>query len=141
MISVISINYNNAAGLKRTIESVIHQTSADYEYIIIDGGSNDDSVAVIEQYASQIDYWVSEPDSGIYNAMNKGVSKANGEYCIFMNSGDSFADDNVLIDVLKIGLKTDVVTGGVVFGPNNTFYGPKNVTLKHFFTKSLAHQT
>lgn len=140
MISVITINFNNAVGLKRTIESVIHQTSSDYEYIIIDGESTDGSVSVIKQYSSKIHCWVSESDSGIYNAMNKGVNKANGDYCIFMNSGDCFTDDKVLEDVLKIGLKSDVVTGGVVFGLNNTFYGPKTVTLKHFFTKSLAHQ-
>lgn len=139
-ISIITINFNNASGLKCTIESVIHQTSSDYEYIVIDGGSTDGSVDVIKQYESKIHYWVSEPDNGIYNAMNKGVCKANGDYCIFMNSGDCFADDRVLEDVLKIGLKTDVVTGGVVFGPDNAFYGPKSVTLKHFFTKSLAHQ-
>jgi len=139
-LSIITINFNNASGLKCTFESVIHQTSSDYEYIVIDGGSSDGSVDVIKQYESKIHYWVSEPDNGIYNAMNKGVSKANSDYCIFMNSGDCFADDRVLEDVLKIGLTTDVVTGGVVFGPDNTFYGPKRVTLKHFFTKSLAHQ-
>ena len=139
-ISVITINYNNAGGLKRTIDSVINQTSKDLDYIIIDGGSDDDSVKVIKRYEDKIDYWVSEPDKGIYNAMNKGLKVAYGDYCIFMNSGDCFVDDKVIEDVLNIGLKTDIVTGGIVFGPNNTFYAPRSVTLKHFFNKSLAHQ-
>ena len=140
LISVITINYNNVHGLERTIESVLKQTSKDLEYIIIDGGSTDGSVDIIKHHADRINYWVSEPDRGIYNAMNKGVSKATGEYCVFMNSGDCFADEAVIEDVLKIGLKTDIVTGGIVFGSNNTFYGPKSVTLRHFFRKSLAHQ-
>lgn len=139
-ISIVTINYNNSEGLRRTIKSVLKQTSKDMEYIIIDGGSTDGSVDVIKKYAGRIDYWVSEKDSGIYNAMNKGVTKASGEYCIFMNSGDCFADEKVIEDVLRIGLKTDIVTGGIVFGPGNTFYGPKSVTLRHFFKKSLAHQ-
>lgn len=139
-LSVITINYNNRDGLEKTIKSVINQTSKDMEYIIIDGSSTDGSIDVIKRYNDQINYWVSEPDKGIYNAMNKGVNKASGDYCIFMNSGDCFADEVVVEDVLKIGLKTDIVTGGIVFGPNNTFYGPKSVTLRHFFKKSLAHQ-
>lgn len=139
-ITVITINYNNVEGLKLTIESVLNQTSKEIEYIIIDGGSTDGSVDIVKKYADRIDYWISEKDNGIYNAMNKGVSKATGDYCIFMNSGDCFADEKVIEDVLKIGLKTDIVTGGIVFGPDNTYYGPKSVTLKHFFKKSLAHQ-
>lgn len=85
--SIITINYNNADGLRRTIESVVNQTYKDIEYIIIDGGSTDGSVDVIKEYGSQIDYWVSEPDKGIYNAMNKGILQAHGEYLNFMNSG------------------------------------------------------
>lgn len=139
-ISVITINYNNTEGLKCTIKSVLNQTSKEIEYIIIDGGSTDGSVDIIQKYADRIDYWISEKDNGIYNAMNKGVSKATGDYCIFMNSGDCFADEKVIEDVLNIGLKTDIVTGGIEFGSNNTFYGPKSVTLRHFFKKSLAHQ-
>ena len=87
-LSVITINFNNRDGLRKTIESVVNQTYNDFEYIIIDGGSTDGSVDVIKEYADRIDYWVSEPDKGIYNAMNKGIDVAKGEYCIFMNSGD-----------------------------------------------------
>lgn len=73
-LSVITINYNNCDGLRKTIESVVNQTCRDFEYIIIDGGSTDGSVDVIKQYADKINYWVSEPDKGIYHAMNKGIS-------------------------------------------------------------------
>ena len=97
--SIITINYNNCEGLRRTIESVVNQTCHDFEYIIIDGGSTDGSVDVIKQYADQIDYWVSEPDKGIYNAMNKGVAVAKGEYCLFLNSGDSLHNNSALAKV------------------------------------------
>ena len=88
--SIITINYNNVEGLRNTIKSVVNQTYTDYEFIIIDGGSTDGSVEVIKEYANIITYWVSEPDKGIYNAMNKGIEVANGEYLNFMNSGDCF---------------------------------------------------
>lgn len=87
-LSIITINLNNAEGLEKTISSVINQTYRDFEYIVIDGGSTDGSVDVIKKYADTLTYWVSEPDTGIYNAMNKGIRKASGEYCQFLNSGD-----------------------------------------------------
>ena len=74
--SIITINYNNKEGLRKTIESVVGQSFRDFEYIIIDGGSTDGSVEVIKEYAGKVDYWVSESDKGIYHAMNKGVLQA-----------------------------------------------------------------
>ena len=85
-LSIITINYNNCDGLRKTIESVIAQTTRDFEYIVIDGGSTDGSVDVIKEYADYIDYWVSEPDKGIYNAMNKGTRAAHGDFLLFLNS-------------------------------------------------------
>ena len=85
LYSIITINFNNCDGLRRTIESVVNQTNADYEYIVIDGGSTDRSVDVIQKYSDRISYWVSEKDDGIYNAMNKGVRHAHGDYLVFMN--------------------------------------------------------
>ena len=82
--SIITINYNNKEGLRKTIESVVGQSFRDFEYIIIDGGSTDGSIEVIKEYAGKVDYWVSEPDKGIYHAMNKGVLQAHGEYLNFM---------------------------------------------------------
>lgn len=95
-ISIITINYNNKKGLEKTIQSVVCQTQIDYEFIVIDGGSTDGSKELIESYSKKIDYWVSESDAGVYNAMNKGIKTATGDFVVFMNSGDSFYDANVL---------------------------------------------
>ena len=84
--SIITVNLNNARGLEDTIQSVVKQTCHDYEFLIIDGGSSDNSTSLIEHNKSKIDYWVSEPDNGIFNAMNKGITASKGEYLIFMNS-------------------------------------------------------
>jgi glycosyltransferase involved in cell wall biosynthesis len=100
-LSIITINYNNLEGLQRTVESVVNQTWQDFEYIVIDGDSTDGSKEIIEQYQDKIDYWVSEPDKGIYNAMNKGIRAAKGEYLQFLNSGDCLIDDNILKKVFK----------------------------------------
>jgi glycosyltransferase involved in cell wall biosynthesis len=94
-LSVITINYNNSVGLKKTIESVVGQTFRDFEYIVIDGGSTDGSAEVILEYQDKIAYWISEPDRGIYHAMNKGILQAKGEYCQFLNSGDSLIAEDV----------------------------------------------
>ena len=144
ILSIITVNLNNASGLQKTIESVISQTFIDYEYIIIDGGSTDGSVEVIKQYENKISYWVSEPDKGIYNAMNKGIRKAKGEYIIFMNSGDCFASD-VLIKVYN-QLTSDIVCGNATLTLNNgkkwVFDSPKSndLSLYRFFYSSLPHQ-
>lgn len=88
-LSIITINFNNCVGLERTIKSVVEQKKDEnFEYIIIDGGSTDNSLDVIKEYQQYIDYWVSEPDKGIYNAMNKGTIMAHGDYCLYLNSGD-----------------------------------------------------
>ena len=100
--SIITINYNNRDGLEMTINSVLEQTYKDFEYIIIDGGSTDGSLEVIKKHAAQIDYWVSEPDNGIYNAMNKGIRKATGDYLNFMNSGDTYHTSSVLGDIANL---------------------------------------
>ena len=85
--SIITVNYNNRDGLRATIESVVNQTYRDYEFIVIDGGSTDGSTDVLKEFDDKITYWVSEPDKGIYNGMNKGIAKATGDYLNFMNSG------------------------------------------------------
>ncbi len=95
-ITIITINYNNLEGLKRTVESVVNQTWQEFEYIIIDGGSTDGSAEYIESQSDHFDYWVSEKDSGIYNAMNKGIKVATGEYLLFLNSGDELYSKTVL---------------------------------------------
>lgn len=139
-ISIITINYNHAEGLRKTTESVVTQSSHDYEYIVIDGGSTDGSVDVIQENADKIDYWVSEPDGGIYPAMNKGIRVARGEYCIFMNSGDEFYSKDVIENVVKQGLGEDIVCGDICFGENNISPNPDKVTMRTFYKSTLYHQ-
>ena len=103
-LSIITINYNNAEGLKKTLASVAEQTYRDIEHVIIDGGSTDGSVDVIKEYVAKVDrqesrdkrvIWASEKDSGIYNAMNKGIQKTTGSYIEVLNSGDLLAAPDV----------------------------------------------
>ena len=102
-LSIISINRNNAAGLDKTMCSVATQTFKDFEYIVVDGASTDDSVDVIKKFESEFAHlkWVSEPDSGIYNAMNKGMRMATGEYFQILNSADCLASDDVIERMLS----------------------------------------
>ena len=85
-LSIITINYNNLEGLKKTFESVFMQTYQDFEYIVIDGGSTDGSKEYIAENTDKINHWVSEPDKGVYHAMNKGIVKASGEYLLFIKT-------------------------------------------------------
>ena len=112
LISVVTVSYNAISTIEQTILSVISQTYPDIEYIIIDGGSTDGTVDIIKKYADRIAYWVSEPDKGIYDAMNKGIDKATGEWINFMNCGDGFVADHTLYDVFKYSYDdSDVIFG------------------------------
>jgi glycosyltransferase involved in cell wall biosynthesis len=137
-LSIITVNLNNAEGLRKTIESVVSQTFTNYEYIIIDGGSTDGSVEIIKLYADTITYWVSEPDKGIYNAMNKGIMVAKGEYCQFLNSGDWLVNENVLKEVFADFPDVDIVYGDLETEKGITKY-PEKLTLANFFYGSLPH--
>ena len=111
MISIVTINLNNKDGLQKTIESVINQTAFnEIEYIIIDGGSTDGSVEIIKQYKDYLDYWCSEPDDGIYYAMNKAIEHCHGEYSLFLNSGDYLCENNVIEKAIP-QLDKDIVYG------------------------------
>lgn len=110
-LTIVTINYNNQDGLRRTLESVAVQNSKDFEYIVIDGGSTDNSINLLEEYDNAISQYISEPDSGIYNAMNKGVRLAHGEYVLFVNSGDSLNNPNVVDSFNKCNIKADIITG------------------------------
>lgn len=145
-MSIVTVNLNNKDGFKKTIDSIVSQTFRDFEWIVIDGGSTDGSKELIERYAEHISYWVSEPDKGIYNAMNKGIKVANGEYINFMNSGDCFANENVLeklfesphtADVIYGYMTRDTVDGELVNAP----LMKKNLTWMDFFYDGLPHQS
>lgn len=123
-LSIITINYNNAAGLKKTLDSVAAQTCIDFEHIIVDGASSDGSVEIIREYeqflvsnlsplASNLK-WISEQDTGIYNAMNKGVRMAKGEYTLMLNSGDYLVDEHVIKKVLPLLNGTDIIQGNTI---------------------------
>ena len=141
--SVVTINYNNCAGLRSTMESVVSQTCTDYEYIVIDGGSADGSQEVIREYEDKLGYWVSEKDRGIYHAMNKGVARAHGDYCIFMNSGDCFYDSTVLERIARCGLNEDIIVGKVIMADSEKPISPppsRDISLYHFYSGAIPHQ-
>jgi len=144
--SIITVNYNNKKGLQRTIESVIHQTFRDFEYIVIDGGSTDGSKEILEEYDAHITYWVSEKDNGIYNAMNKGIAKATGDYLNFMNSGDCFYANDVLEHVSTYPTDADFIVGRDYHYSEEKQQGhasiqPQRTTMIHFFVSTLDHQS
>ncbi len=116
LISVITVVYNNVSMIESTIQSVVSSNFSDFEYIVIDGNSNDGTTEVIKKYSNQITQFISESDNGIYHAMNKGVNLSKGLYCIFMNSGDRFVDKDVLSTFSKVlqTNKYDIVYGDVI---------------------------
>lgn len=114
MISIITINFNNKNGLIKTLNSVISQTCKEFEWIIIDGGSTDGSKELLENYSEHITYWVSEPDNGIYHAMNKGIRVAKGDYLQFLNSGDYLANNKTIEDFYNENFTDDVIYGNAI---------------------------
>jgi len=101
LVTIVTVTYNAEDLLEETILSVINQTYDNIEYIIIDGASTDGTVDIIKKYEDHIDYWVSEPDGGIYYAMNKGIEKATGKWINFMNAGDTFFDTETVAYVME----------------------------------------
>jgi len=141
-LSIITVNRNNAAGLDQTIQSVIKQTFRDFEYIIIDGASTDQSVEVIKKYSANISYWVSEKDSGIYNAMNKGIRRASGEYLFFLNSGDYLVDNDSLQKVFSLDYSEDLLYGDLFFKKGEVTYrknSPRMLSASFLLYGTLPH--
>ena len=176
-LSIITINYNNAEGLRKTLASVASQTFRDFEHIIVDGGSTDGSVEVIREYAdneairlkgyeairqenSKADnlassphhlitsspiIWISEPDTGIYNAMNKGLRKAQGEYLLFLNSGDYLVNELILKTVFANNFDEDIVYGNIYVVEQNgrktlaTAPNSEEITFVSIHYKKLFH--
>lgn len=143
LISIITINFNDVTGLERTINSVKEQTYSNFEHIIIDGNSTDGSKTLIESHKSQFSYYVSEPDNGIYHAMNKGIKVSKGEYLFFLNSGDHFNDSNALNKVYNYLKDVDIVYFDInVVGETETTIKkcPKELTFKYLHHNLPAHQ-
>lgn len=148
-LSIITINRNNAEGLKKTLESVASQTCRDFEHIIIDGASTDGSVDVIKEYVAStagknVSYWGSEPDSGVYNAMNKGIKKATGDYCLFLNSGDWLFDNNVINREAELKHTESIIYYDAIFlkeGKEEKIDYPEQLSAYYFACGStLNHQ-
>lgn len=152
-LSIITVNFNNLEGLKRTADSVLSQTWRNFEWLIIDGGSSDGSREYIDQLfhdlsqqkesQNPISYWCSEKDGGVYNAMNKGIEKANGEYLNFMNSGDIFYGNNTLELVFKDDQSADILFGDwkrIIHGREEHMHFPSPVDIYSFFKENICHQ-
>ena len=143
MLSIITVNYNNLKGLEKTFNSIIDQTFKNFEFVVIDGGSTDGSEDFLKVNSNKLDYWISEPDEGVYNAINKGIEASTGDYLLFLNSGDHFFKPNVLekyIDQLK-GFDLFYFNVQVV-GDNGSeiLEYPAKLKFSHFINGTLCHQ-
>lgn len=143
LLSIITVTRNNAIGLLRTSKSVrsFKMKQSQIEWIVIDGASSDESISVISDNADIIDRWVSEPDAGIYNAMNKGIRLSSGNYLLFLNAGDTLSNEIVVTDLKKLlSEKFDLYYGNAYIEQNLKQY-PDILTLDFFFLDSLCHQS
>ncbi|MEO8086125.1 MAG: glycosyltransferase family 2 protein [Bacteroidota bacterium] len=141
-ISVITINKNNADGLNKTMQSVCTQDFEDFEYIVVDGASEDKSGEVVKNYLADVDKFISGNDKGIYDAMNKGIRAAKGDYLIFLNSGDCFADASVLTQMHVHCRGEDLLSGNIIFLENNISrrdFTPERLTKFYLLHSMLYH--
>ena len=152
-LTIITINRNNAEGLEKTMQSVSSQTCKEFEYIVVDGASTDGSVEIIKSLAENFSgrlRWVSEPDKGIYNAMNKGIGMASGEYVQFLNSGDCLASDNVverMFSILEQEGKPGILYGNMLKDMpdgrvmRDRCFAGRDITLLGFYFGTLNHSS
>ncbi len=147
-LSIVTINYNNANGLESTINSVLNQQECNFEYIVIDGLSTDSSVEIIKnvKHNKNISFkWISEKDTGVYNAMNKGVKMSTGEYLLFLNSGDIFYSSNVIREFYNFESLEDIIVGKLmiktsdVIDENYIKEIPDELTANYLFNDYLPH--
>lgn len=144
VISIITVTYNAIETINSTFQSVFAQSYNNIEYIVIDGGSIDGTTDIIKMNEKNIRYWISEEDTGIYDAMNKGISIAQGDWIIFMNSGDIFHDDNVLQNIFtnNINCKTQIIYGNTKEkNSKNIQNPPKEIIKKYFIDRTICHQS
>ncbi len=143
-ISIITVCFNEAEAIRDTCESVCSQTFADFEWIVIDGRSTDGTLDVLAEYETQISCLVSEPDKGIYHAMNKGVACATGDYLLFLNAGDYFANGNSLMSAVPF-LNRDIVYGDVLVASEKGAEVEQrlpDILSRHFLLKKMMpHQS
>ncbi|MDO5571247.1 MAG: glycosyltransferase family 2 protein [Bacteroidales bacterium] len=145
-LSIITVNLNNKIGLSNTINSVKCQDYKDFEYLIIDGNSKDGSVDIIKDQSNNITKWISEPDNGIYDAMNKGIIMAKGEYMLFLNSGDTLYNNKTLSTIFSTDTTENFIYGKIsctnkIIEKNlNINSRNKVLSIWDFYKSSLPHQ-
>lgn len=141
LISVITVVYNDAQNIEKTIQSVLSQEYDNIEYIIIDGKSNDGTAEICKKYSEKLSLFISEKDSGIYNAMNKGIKFSSGKWIFFLNSGDVFYNTSVISDVFQDNSEADILYGKAITTEGILCYYPKKVSLPMFiFERMICHQ-
>lgn len=144
-LTIITICFNDKDGLAQTLKSIKSQKCHDFQYIVIDGASTDGSKNLIDEYSKVIDYHISEKDSGIYNAMNKGIKYAQGEYCLFLNSGDALYACDTIEKVLPLLGHADFMSGDTICllpnGRKSIWKAPYQASLYLMAIYSLSHQS
>jgi glycosyltransferase involved in cell wall biosynthesis len=133
LVTIITVCYNAEKYIEETIKSVISQKKISFEYIIIDGASNDTTISVINKYQDRINLLISEKDFGIYDAMNNGIKKANGDWIIFMNAGDTFYSNDTLFKIFNLNIDTNVI---MLYGATSFF---KKQKFKILYPKKIEN--
>jgi len=143
-VSIVTICYNIKDNIEKTLQSISNQTYKQYQWIIIDGGSTDGTLEILEKYSNHFNVFISEKDNGIYHAMNKGIAKSSGEYLFFLNGGDTFYNDNVLETLIeKLDSKYHIIYGNLNCINQNIEYfirTPSNITKEVLYKGTLPHQ-
>jgi glycosyltransferase involved in cell wall biosynthesis len=141
LVSVITVCFNAEASLEKTLLSVLNQTYAPIQYIVIDGGSIDSTPEILKQYGAQLDVCLSEPDKGVYDAMNKGVKLAKGDWVIFLNAGDAFIDANVISRIFTgYSDNASLIVGAVRLSNGDIFYPKQMTRLRLSYSMPFCHQ-
>lgn len=142
-LSIITICLNSENNIRKTIESVLNQNFKDFEYIVIDGGSQDKTLAIINEYSNLIDYFISEKDFGIFDAQNKGANHSNCNYLLFLNAGDYLCNENVLNNIFSFDFDEDLIYGDIIYQFKNGFKFrkrmPSQITPIFMLLNSLPH--
>ena len=141
-LSIITVCYNEP-NLEKTCKSIVNQSWQDFEWIVVDGDSNEDTQRIWDKYKYRIDKFISETDNGIYDAMNKGIDLASGEYLNFLNAGDYYERNNVLENIISKALECDIVTGDLKIEDSNGTYkiliSPESLNKTYFILNNIPH--
>lgn len=141
-VTVITVTYNAKDALEKTMHSIDVQDYTNLEYIVVDGGSLDGTTSLLNSYTGKLERWISEPDMGIYDAMNKGVAMATGDYCLFMNAGDCFAGPSVVSQVVKKFGGADVIYGDILKDGNlKKSLSPRNCHKMYYCHQAVFTRT